>query len=470
MEAFYVYLFMVGAVAAAVFEYGNRLVKVTAAPDLAFRGFKTNYLVVYSFMMAGDWLQGPYVYALYEHYGFTRGEIGRLFIAGFGSSMIFGTVMGSLADKYGRKRAALLYVVCYTLGCFTKHAPNFWVLFFGRILCGIATSLLYSAFESWVVGEHNKRGYNPEWLGGIFSQAVFLGNGLVAILAGLFSHSLVDTFRLGPVSPFDAAAIVLVIGGVIIALTWTENYGDSSESASLAESFGKAYTLIMSDPKFALLGAMQSLFEGSMYTFVFLWTPALSPNGEHLPHGMIFACFMVSSMVGSALAGKLMSLTTIKVERYMQVVFAFAALCLTIPVVVPPAKASNSDSLSLAGKLHLLAFCGFEVCVGIFWPSMMTMRSAHIPEEIRSTVINCFRIPLNFFVCVILYNVGSYSLSTMFGMCASFLGICFACQRQFAVLIHQEQAGSHFDEDQRLVAAAKLEKGSLAAEAEADAV
>lgn len=162
----------------------------------------------------------------------------------------------------GRKRAALLYVVCYTLGCFTKHAPNFWVLFFGRILCGIATSLLYSAFESWVVGEHNKvwswvapgwgvleawvapicslalgalqpsacipthspvhpltspipwqRGYNPEWLGGIFSQAVFLGNGLVAILAGLFSHSLVDTFRLGPVSPFDAAAIGAWNGG-----------------------------------------------------------------------------------------------------------------------------------------------------------------------------------------------------------------------------------------------------------------
>ena len=49
------------------------------------------------------------------------------------------------------------------------------------------------------------------------------------------------------------------------------------------------------DQKIALLGAMQSLFEGSMYTFVFLWTPALSPHGEHLPHGMIFACFMVSA-------------------------------------------------------------------------------------------------------------------------------------------------------------------------------
>lgn len=39
------------------------------------------------------------MYALYQHYGFGRGDIGRLFIAGFGSSMIFGTIVGSLADK-----------------------------------------------------------------------------------------------------------------------------------------------------------------------------------------------------------------------------------------------------------------------------------------------------------------------------------------------------------------------------------
>lgn len=50
-------------------------------------------------LAAGDWLQGPYVYALYQHYGFGRGDIGRLFIAGFGSSMVFGTIVGSLADK-----------------------------------------------------------------------------------------------------------------------------------------------------------------------------------------------------------------------------------------------------------------------------------------------------------------------------------------------------------------------------------
>jgi hypothetical protein len=47
----------------------------------------------------GDWLQGPYVYALYEKYGYTPAQIGQLFIAGFGSSMIVGTFVGALADK-----------------------------------------------------------------------------------------------------------------------------------------------------------------------------------------------------------------------------------------------------------------------------------------------------------------------------------------------------------------------------------
>lgn len=39
------------------------------------------------------------MYALYQHYGFGMGDIGKLFIAGFGSSMVFGTVVGALADK-----------------------------------------------------------------------------------------------------------------------------------------------------------------------------------------------------------------------------------------------------------------------------------------------------------------------------------------------------------------------------------
>jgi Sugar-tranasporters, 12 TM len=50
-------------------------------------------------LKAGDWLQGPYVYALYEAYNMSKHDIEVLFVAGFGSSMIVGTVVGSFADK-----------------------------------------------------------------------------------------------------------------------------------------------------------------------------------------------------------------------------------------------------------------------------------------------------------------------------------------------------------------------------------
>jgi hypothetical protein len=51
------------------------------------------------FQIGADWLQGPYVYALYESYGFDKSDIGVLFIGGFLSSMVFGTIVGGLADK-----------------------------------------------------------------------------------------------------------------------------------------------------------------------------------------------------------------------------------------------------------------------------------------------------------------------------------------------------------------------------------
>ncbi|KAK9826741.1 hypothetical protein WJX81_003787 [Elliptochloris bilobata] len=447
MEVFYTFVFGTMAALAAVLELTKSKDSAVESGSREFMRFRNNYVLVYALMMAGDWLQGPYVYALYQHYGFDRGDIGRLFIAGFGSSMIFGTIVGSMADKTGRKKAALTYVVTYTIGCFTKHWNVFWVLFVGRLFCGVATSLLYSAFESWLVAEHFKRGYDGSWLGNTFAKAVFLGNGLVAILAGLLAHALVEYGQLGPVAPFDAAAGVMLLGGALVALTWSENYGDNSERRSFGAQLKAAAQAIARDEKIALLGAMQSLFEGSMYTFVFLWTPALSPKGERLPHGMIFACFMVASMAGSALAGRLLANPAqYRVERYMQGVFALAAAALFVPVIfhtsnVAEALANDaSPGISWEGKLQMAAFCVFEAAVGLFWPSMMKMRSQHVPEETRSTIINFFRIPLNLFVCVVLYNVSSFPLAAMFGMCALFLLVCALCQRRLEHVVHADKA------------------------------
>eukprot|EP01006_Ploeotia_vitrea_P020250 TRINITY_DN52524_c0_g1_i1.p1 TRINITY_DN52524_c0_g1~~TRINITY_DN52524_c0_g1_i1.p1 ORF type:complete len:335 (-),score=161.63 TRINITY_DN52524_c0_g1_i1:616-1620(-) len=246
-----------------------------------FKKFQRTYLIVYLVMMAADWLQGPYVYALYSHYGYSQQEIGVLFIAGFASSMVFGTIVGSMADKYGRKKSCLAFAVFYMASCLTKHSPDYNILLAGRVLGGVSTSILFSAFESWMVSTHHDGAYPEEWLGLTFSAATS-GNGIIAIVSGVVASVARDQF--GPVAPFDVSFCCLAIGGFIVLVKWGENYGD--QNINLAQTWGNAWNRLVEDKKIMYLGVIQSFFEGAMYIFVFIWTPALSSTSEmEILHG-----------------------------------------------------------------------------------------------------------------------------------------------------------------------------------------
>ena len=121
----------------------------------------------------------------------------------------------------------------------------------------------------------------------------------------------------------------------------------------------------------------------------------------------------------------------------MQTVFLVSAAALFVPVVVKffgMAGGQPGGPIAFEGKVMMLGFLVFEAMVGIFWPSMMKMRSQYVPEEVRSTVMNFFRIPLNLFVCIILYNVAMFPLSAMFAMCAGFLVLAAVLQQRLEVL------------------------------------
>ena len=211
--------------------------------------------------------------------------------------MLFGTVAGSLADTLGRKRGALAYVVVYAASCVTKHWRSYEVLMFGRVLGGIATSLLFSVFDSWLVAEHASRGFEPAWLSTTFANAQ-AGNSIVAILSGVLGEWIAGTTPMrvlvagssggedaapdgavmwgGYCLPFDAAAVFLLIGGFVIMTTWNENYGDTKQSSGadgLRESLTKGLLLLARDRRVLLVGLVCSCFEAAMYAFVFEWTP-----------------------------------------------------------------------------------------------------------------------------------------------------------------------------------------------------
>jgi hypothetical protein len=52
-----------------------------------------------------------------------------------------------------------------------EHYNDFYLLAAGRIMGGMSTSLLFTAFESWMVSEHRKRGFPEEDLAKTFAMA-----------------------------------------------------------------------------------------------------------------------------------------------------------------------------------------------------------------------------------------------------------------------------------------------------------
>eukprot|EP01087_Luapelamoeba_hula_P010142 TRINITY_DN2671_c2_g1_i1.p1 TRINITY_DN2671_c2_g1~~TRINITY_DN2671_c2_g1_i1.p1 ORF type:complete len:495 (+),score=72.39 TRINITY_DN2671_c2_g1_i1:89-1573(+) len=435
MSEFYVLLAVLLCVAAAVqyvaHQYRSRKQQRDEAQNDAseqqdpddsalLKSFQWNYLVVYYVVMEADWLQGPYVYALYRAYGFEKEDIAILFIAGFTSSMFFGTFVGSLADKYGRKRMCQAFGIIYGLSCMTKLVPDFYVLLFGRLLAGIATSLLFSVFEAWMVFEHFKNGFSPKALSDTFSLATF-GNGISAILAGLLA-ALVQTMFDSYVAPFMLAIIFLVIATSIETVKWAENYGDSS--IEISKTLVNALSALRKDNKILILGCVQSLFEGAMYVFVFMWTPALEsddPNQAELPYGIIFACFMVCVMIGSSVFSILVHLG-FQLETIGMGLLATSALALFIPYV-------STDI-----PIILFSFLLFEACCGVFWPCFGTLRGQHIPEDSRATIMNFFRVPLNLFVVVVLLKVSVFSTGTVFLMCVGCLVVALTLTSYFTML------------------------------------
>jgi hypothetical protein len=130
ISAFYYYVswFATLLLVLFVFRQGASLFNAKqAGPTVTgeFVKFQRLYVLVYIIVMGADWMQGPYVYALYTYYGFGIADIGMLFIIGFGASMIFGTFIGSVADKYGRKKMCLAFCVLYGVSCLTKHIGNY---------------------------------------------------------------------------------------------------------------------------------------------------------------------------------------------------------------------------------------------------------------------------------------------------------------------------------------------------------
>ncbi len=395
-----------------------------------FLKFQNTYFAAYLPAMFADWLQGPYLYKLYSHYGFQEDQIAILYVCGFASTVLLGTFAPIAADRYGRKKLCIMFTLIYSVACLLKLSRNYWTLVVARILGGAATSLLFSAFEGWYIHEHIETNDFPtEWIPVTFSKAT-VWNGGLAISAGVLANVVAEWCNFGPVSPFLLAIPCLVATCCVVSATWQENI--AKKHVRFSKSCMDGLKEIMTEPRIFLIGTIQSLFEGAMYIFIFLWTPILDPGKASL--GITFSSFMVCIMIGSAIFQLMVS------NRVPAVNLLAVAIILALFGNLLCIMATNPDNMNR--NLAFIAFLLIEVAVGMYFPAMTFIRERLLPEANRLSILNWFRVPINLIACAVLMILHNHSFRQgnrlLFVACSGLLIVASLCILKFIAMFKDD--------------------------------
>ena len=138
-----------------------------------------------------------------------------------------------------------------------------------------------------------------------------------------------------------------------------------------------------------------------------MWPPALKAAVAALaparasglpaavPFGAVFSCFMACCMLGSS-AFSMAAKAGLAAEDIAVSMLGLAVCSMGLATTA----ASRAALLPLSACLFL-----FESCVGIYFPTIGTLRSRLLPDAHRGAIMNLFGIPLNLIVVVVFLSI-----------------------------------------------------------------
>jgi MFS family permease len=389
---------------------------------------------------------GTHLYALYESYGYS---VASLYSLGFFGGALSSPFIGPIVDRIGRKKSAIIYCV---LEMIINHLEQYDIiagLIFSRVVGGITTNLLFSVFEAWLVTEHRKRGFSEENLEVVMRDSTITSN-MSAIMSGCIAHVLATAF--GAVGPFKGAVVSTLVALLLVTLRWEENYGsnDTEQLKSVARYMREAFFTITSDSKILRIGLIQGLTDGTLQTFIFLWSPALSyfssninPDRRALPfatwgldshgepaYGLIFGAFMLCGVIGGIVAPTLRKYILsfqktrsvpeciIKkeirpgdgsekekpagVEFLAALSYLVCSLLLLTPILV-------NHSSNYAFSIALASFLLYEVIIGLYLPFEGVIRTMYMPNDSICSLMTMLRVIINVIVAAGVFSTNYIS-------------------------------------------------------------
>lgn len=362
-----------------------------------FKKFQRIYLVGYLPAVYADWLQIPYLYRIYDSYGFLESQIAVLYIFGLASSLVAGCCANTLTQRHGRKPLCLLFLFLYSVSAGLKTSSSYSTLLISEVLRGSATSILFSVMEAWYVHEHiQSHDFPKEWISLSFEKAS-LWNGLLAVAAGLFSFIPGSYFPQGATWPYGISIPCFMFSGFMIATKWSDN--KASGQVDFIKSLRAGMHSICAQPRILLLGVVQAVFESVVVVFAFLWTPMLSQlknsTSPNPPLGLIFANFMLCSFGGGIVFRRLTKSCRLPFKPQHALIMS-VGIVLAAFVLLLVAQQVNSQLLCL------MAFLALEFAAGLYFPAMSKLRKEELPQAHVVSIGNLMRAPLYLLACTAL--------------------------------------------------------------------
>ncbi|CAJ2512706.1 Uu.00g008250.m01.CDS01 [Anthostomella pinea] len=437
---------------------------MTWTPDEDARKFRWTFLQVYLVVMGSEWLQGPYLFSLFRNEkGLDEATIATLYICTYVSAAISAFFTGYVTDRFGRRAACLVFCGIHSLASASVCFDKLEVLILGRILSGIGLTLLWTAFESWMIAEYNARGLDQSslQLSNMFGIMTTY-NCITAILAGVSGHCIV--LALGSkTDPFMVGLALDLCVAILMLYTWNENRGLSTSSKGTAdvhdEEAIRTQASVDSDQAMALasltdvrvwvLSFITCCFEGTIFLLMFFWPGTLQEahdrdhpeSRDAIPHGVIFAAFMAIMVLGALLFNYLTTNSGGRGKGHLVRFFnptRLLSIALLLSAVSFLVAALTSTESHLFGAFLLL-----EACNGIYVPSVAYHRGVIVNEAGRASVYGLMNIPLFIFVVVALWSTGGSRedhRQIVFILCAALL-LAAALMSSFGLDMARSPAG-----------------------------
>lgn len=302
--------------------------------------------------------------------GFTLSQIGLFQLLFFYSLAFLDFPLGGFADRYGRRFTLRIGYLLMAVGYYLLLLASIPTIFTAGLLLGASNALVTGTLEAWIVDALGTR--EEATLGKVFGrgEAIHTAGMLIAGPVGMLLVAI------GGLQAVFSAVLAAAVGKLLVTVIMVENYG--GKAASYVDTLREGLRLV-GGSRLLQTYLVASLLSGTWAShFLLLWQPVLVDLGLGKAYlGPVYTLLLATMSVSSYLSGRVMG--RLKPSTVLALASAVSSACLALLAV---------------GPRHLLAymalFAGLEASLGLSLPAGAVWRNAHLPSEVRATVLSLF--------------------------------------------------------------------------------